>query len=175
MKLADFAAVAGAVVLLSFSASAKSMKVLDIDKGEMAEAGSGTAVTMNDEHAEKTGGLSMLFEFPGHGYIGQYKPKKAAWAGYKKIKFITFNTGEESIETVQFFLRGKTMSDGPENSKTWKMVIPPGKKEWEFPMTEQICDDGKSPLDMSVVFQWQFENDGKKPAKFFLYKIWLED
>ena len=119
--------------------------------------------------------MTMLFSFPAHGYIGQYKPKKAAWGAYKKIKFITFNEGTEKIETVQFFLRGATMKDTPDNSKTWKMVIPPGKKEWEFPLKEQTCDDGKTPLDMSVCFQWQFENDPKAPAKFFVTKIWLEE
>ena len=102
-------------------------------------------------------------------------PKKGTWTGYKKIKFILVNPGEKTVKDVGFCMKGARAGGGPDNRKDFKFEIPAGKKEFSFTFDGDFCNDGKSPIDMSKVSIWNFDNYTDQSAAFFVLKVWVED
>ena len=162
-------------VLFSVNATAKTMFILNFNRGELPDNSSACASSLSEENAEKEGEVTLKLEFEGRGWCGMYLPKKSSWTGFKKLKFVLVNAGETPIKDVGFCVKGARGGGGPDNRKDYKFEIPPGAKEFEFTFYGDLCNDGKSPLDTSKVVIWNFDNYKAQKVSFFVRKLWIED
>jgi hypothetical protein len=158
---------------------AKKMTILSFNKGEMTDDNNLTEVSLSEENAEKAGDFTLKVDFQAKTpdktpWIASFKPKKAAWSGFTKTKFIVFNPSDKPVK-IGWMIKGAKQTNGPENRKDWEVTLPPGKSEQEVKIVGVNCNDGKSPLDISQIYIWAFWNLEEKPVTIFLGKLWLED
>ena len=175
MKRLYIAIVACLVMVFALSVSAKSLTILNINKGELPDDSSGCDASLSEENTAKEGDFSLKLEFTKNGWCGMFQPKKGTWTGYKKIRFILVNAGDKPVTDVGFCMKGARSGGGPDNRKDYKFEIPVGKKEFSFTFYGDMCNDGKSPIDMSKVSIWNFDNYVDQKAEFFVQKVWVED
>ena len=161
---------------LSFGAQAKKLTVLSINKGETPDDIKDCECTISEDNVEKTGDFSLLLKFTKTGWAGVDKPKKGAWNTYKKVYFNVFNPSDKPVEDFGFMIKGAKMTDTPENRKDWMLTLKPGKNEFSLDLKGQICNDGKSTLDVSRLLRWCFWSHSKTAdITVYVQKIWLEE
>ncbi|MEI7905195.1 MAG: hypothetical protein WCI43_07265 [Candidatus Firestonebacteria bacterium] len=163
------------VLALSASASAKKMTIMSFSKGELPDDVKSCECAMSEDNAEKQGDVSLKLSFEGKGWAGLDKPKKGAWKDYIKCRFNVFNPTDKPLEGFGFMIKGAKMKDTPDNRKDWNFTLKPGKNELEVPLVGQICNDGKSALDVSRLLRWCFWNNSTDKLEVYVQKIWLED
>ena len=174
MKKLLFGALAAMFVLAAQSVDAKKLNVLNINKGELPDD-STCPVSLSEENAEKEGEFTMKVEFDKAGWCGFFKPKKGSWKGYTKFKLTAFNPSDKAIKEVGVCLKGAKMTNTPENRKDFKVELPVGKSEHTLVFDGVMCNDGKTPLDMSQVYIWNFDNYAEQAVTFFVVKVSVED
>ncbi len=175
MKKFWFSAIVSILMFLAVGAAAKSTTILNVNKGELPDDSSECSPSLTEENVAKEGEFSMKVEFNKAGWLGMFKPKKGSWTGFKKLKFILVNPSESVIKDVGFCVKGAKMTNTPENRKDFKFEIPAGKKEFTLNLVGEICNDGKSPLDINQVYIWNFCNYTDQKVSFYVQKVWLED
>ncbi len=175
MKKFCFSAIAGILMFLAAGAAAKSTMILNVNKGELPDDSNECNVSLTEENVAKEGEFSMKVEFNKAGWLGMFKPKKGSWSGFKKLKFIIVNPTDSVIKDVGFCVKGAKMTNTSENRKDFKFEIPAGKKEFTLNLVGEVCNDGKSPLDISQVYIWNFDNYADQKVSFYVQKVWLED
>ncbi|MEI7905191.1 MAG: hypothetical protein WCI43_07245 [Candidatus Firestonebacteria bacterium] len=165
------------LALVCGAASAKKMAVLNFNKGDMTDDNNNTVVSLSDENSEKAGDFTMKCDFSEKSkspWAAVFQPKKATWSGFTKIKLGVFNPGTEDLKFA-WMIKGAKMSNGPDNRKDWELTAKPGKNLLEVKLTDVICNDGKSQLDISKIFIWALWNLEEKPVTLYFSKISLED
>ena len=165
------------VLSLSFAAQAKKQAVLSLGKGELPDDVANCEVTLSEDNVEKTGDFSMLLKFTKKGgWAGVDKPKKGGWDNFKTININIFNPSSKSVDTLSFMVKGAKMTNTPENRKDWTIPLKPGKNEVKIDLPGQICNDGKTPLDLSRLLRWALWGNSDEPEMtVYIQKIWLED
>ena len=166
------------IFLLAFPAFsyAKKIPLLNFSKGEMPTDNANCSVSLSEEHSDREGDFTLRIDFDGkgEGSAGEFQPKKGSWAVYKKAKYIVFNPSDKEVEFA-FSVKGAKMTNTPENRKDWKIKLPPGRSEQEVSFEGAVCDDGKTPLDISRIFIWKFRYYNSQAATVYVVKVWLED
>ena len=165
------------VLSLSFAAQAKKQAVLSLGKGELPDDVANCEVTLSEDNVEKTGDFSMLLKFTKKGgWAGVDKPKKGGRDKFKAIHFNIFNPSDKPVETLSFMVKGAKMTNTPENRKDWSLSLKPGKNEVKIDLGGQICNDGKTPLDLTRLLRWALWGNSDEPEMIvYIQKIWLED
>jgi hypothetical protein len=169
---------AGVLIVFSCPLAAKKMVLLDFNKGEMPTDNINCDVSLAEEHADKEGDFALKVDFKGtegEGSCGEFKPKKASWEGFKKVKYIVFNPTGNVISEFGFSIKGAKMTNEPDNRKDWKVELAPGRNEFTVNLPGNLCNDGKTALDFSRIYIWKFRYYKKTPATIYILKVWLED
>ena len=165
------------VLSLSFAAQAKKQTVLSLSKGEMPDDVSNCEVTLSEDNVEKAGDFAMLLKFTKKGgWAGVDKPKKGGWDKFKAVHINIFNPSDKQVDTLSFMIKGAKLTNTPENRKDWPITLKPGKNEVVIDLTGQICNDGKTPLDLTRLLRWALWSGSEEPEMaVYIQKIWLED
>ncbi len=159
---------------------ARKLTLLSFNKGEMCDDNSNAQVSLSEENVEKAGDFSMKVDFgPKTGnagsYIAVYKPKKGAWKGYTNAKMIIFNPSDKEVKIV-WMIKGAKMTNTPENRKDWPLTLKPGKNDIDVKIEGVLCNDEKSPLDLSSIFIYGYFNGTDDQAvTVYIAKLYLEN
>jgi len=145
------------------------MYILKFDKGEMFNDFDPQKVEMSlsKEHA-KDGKVSMKLVFKTNAGIGELKPTRAIWTGYSKVKFCIYNDSNEERELVFRVKGAKEPPNAPSNTYDVKLKLPPGESEHTINLTEAVCNDGVSRLDISRIYLYAFSNRSEKPLTIYV-------
>ena len=159
--------------------SAKKMAILNFNKGEVANMNNACAVSLTEEQAEKSGEFTMKAEFEAKSsdkapWAAVMGPERASWIAYKTVNVEVFNPGDKEVKFT-WMIKGAKGTDGPDNRRDWDIKFPPGKSTQQIKIANEVCNDGKSPLDLKRIYIWAFWAQDEKPVTLYFQKLYLAD
>jgi|GEM_PF-6463424 len=162
--------VVGLSLLLIGAADAKNfMYILKFDKGEMFSDFDPAQVeaTLSKEHVKESK-VNIKLNFKTKAGIGEWKPTRAIWKDFSKVKFWAFNESNEERQ-LKFVVKGAKQ---PPNADTNRMdhicKLPPGESEHIIDLKTEKCKDGVSYLDLSNIYLYAFSNPEEKPLTVYI-------
>ena len=150
-----------------------SIYILRFDKGEsFNDCSSGITTTLTKEHAKKKYGMKIVWE--KGGWVGEMGGIRSVWEGYSKVSVHIFNPSDKEAE-INFCIKGAKQEEpnAPSNTHFSLLKLPVGDSDHIIDLTTAMCSDGKSKLDYSRIYIWNFMNKKDEPLTIYVSELQL--
>ena len=168
---------ASLVLCLAFSAGAKKMIIINIDKGAIPDSIAGCTASLddNEKFCGKKGGMSLKVECAADEgcFIAECPPKKAVWDGFDVIKYNIYNPQKGPI-SINMTIKSKQFGNDYNKRIDYTCMAKPGMNEIEFDITGTCANDGsiydwKGPIGI-----WTIAPGLKKGEAIYLSNFRVE-
>ncbi|OGF48627.1 MAG: hypothetical protein A2231_01505 [Candidatus Firestonebacteria bacterium RIFOXYA2_FULL_40_8] len=139
--------------------------IMKFEKGEMfGDFNQAKAVVSLTKNNTKDGKLGIRIKYAEKGiWVGEWGPLRRKWDEFFKVTFYIFNEEKEEKQIVFRVKGAKNPVNTPENTVEVKIKLPAGKSEHIINISKELCLDGKSTLDLSVIAGYSFVNMEDEP------------
>lgn len=130
-------------------------------------------VSLSKKHAKKKYSLKLDFK-GGPTWVGEFQPQRQFWTGFSKVEISIYNDSDKE-RIIWFTVKGADTKkpNAPSNTFITPLKLPPGESEHSIDLTRAICADGRTLLDYSKIYLYNFGHRSEEPFVIYLREFKL--